>query len=86
MTLPYRCPWCLTYWDRSAILTRDHVLTKHRRALEMALRPVESFTTRKTPDPPRNAAKPYPGTHHTHTSGMPCRCGANAAVSGEGDS
>ncbi len=47
MTLPYRCPWCRAYWDRSPVRARDHILTTHRRALELALRPLESFTTRK---------------------------------------
>ncbi len=88
MTPLYRCPWCVVVkrgLSASAIM-RKHILERHRAVLIEGLAVIGSFTTRHVGDYPGNGAKPDPGTNHTHASGMPCRCGANAGVSGEGDS
>ncbi len=71
MTARYRCPWCGSFASSDAKATRRHVLEQHRSALVVGLAPVEAFGTRKTPDPPRNAANP--------------RRPLNRGVSGEGD-
>ncbi len=58
MTTRYRCPWCATVerGARASALMRKHVLERHRLLLIRGLGIIESFGTRKTPDPPRNAA------------------------------
>ncbi len=72
MTARYRCCWCGSAVSSSAKTMREHIITKHRMALELALRPIESFDTRNPPRRPPEALKPHPRT--------------NAGVSGEGDS
>ncbi len=74
MTTLYRCPWCATVerGARASALMRRHVLERHRLLLIRGLGIIEAFTTRKTLDPPRNAAKPHPPL--------------SPGVSGEGDS
>ncbi len=72
MTARYRCCWCGSAMSKSAKTMREHMVERHRPGLERALHPIESFSTRKPPDPPRNAAKPV--------------YGYNPGVSGEGDS
>ncbi len=91
MTLLYRCPWCVHVERgmKASALMRKHILERHRGLLIRGLGLLESFSTRKPLDPPRNAAngRPPRGSWHTHTSGMPCRCDTlNPGVSGEGDS
>ncbi len=90
MTSLYRCPWCVETkrGTKASALMRKHILDVHRDVLARGLGLLEAFGTRKTLDPPRNAAKPHPlrGLRHTHTSGMPCRCEpSNPGVGGEGD-
>ncbi len=68
----YRCCWCGSAVSSSAKIMRKHIIERHRMALELALRPIESFSTRKPPDPPRNGLERPPRTNH--------------GVSGEGDS
>ncbi len=88
MTSRYRCPWCRSFRG-DAKHTRFHILDHHRKLLIDGLALLESFGTRKTLDPPRNASNGHPprDLRHTHTSGMPCRCDIlNPGVSGEGDS
>ncbi len=72
MTSRYRCCWCGSAVSSSARTMREHVIMKHRMALERALHPIESFSTRKPPDPPGNVLERPPRT--------------NSGVSGEGDS
>ncbi len=74
MTPLYRCPWCVLV-ERGVMAPahlRKHILEVHRALLIRALEVLESFTTRKTLDPPRNALKPHPPL--------------SPGVSGEGDS
>ncbi len=71
MTLRYRCPWCRTV-RMSAPKIRFHIMDAHRAVLIRGLGILETFGTRKEPDPPRNAAKPV--------------YGSNRGVGGEGDS
>ncbi len=47
MTARYRCCWCGSAVSKSARTMREHVVERHRRALERALRPIGSFSTRK---------------------------------------
>ncbi len=72
MTLRYRCPWCGAFGRHLPKEVRKHILKAHRAILVGELGIIETFTTRKTPDPPRNAAKGRPPL--------------NPGVSGEGDS
>ncbi len=74
MTPLYRCPWCIHVerGTRRSALMRKHILERHRAALIGGLGLIESFDTRKTLDPPRNAAN--------EVSRL------NPGVSGEGDS
>ncbi len=67
----YRCCWCGSAVSSSAKTMREHVVERHRVALERALRPIESFSTHKPPDPPRNVLERPPRM--------------NPGVSGEGD-
>ncbi len=71
MTARYRCCWCGSV-SPNAKTMREHVLKRHRRALELALRPIESFGTYKAPVTPLRRSEPHPRT--------------NPGVSGEGDS
>ncbi len=73
MTPLYRCPWCIQV-ERgmsAPALMRKHILQAHRALLIRGLGLLESFTTRKTRYPPRNAANAHPPL--------------NPGVSGEGD-
>ncbi len=72
MTTRYRCCWCGSAVSKSAKIMREHMVERHRPGLERALHPIEAFSTRKPPDPPRNVLDPPPRTNH--------------GVSGEGDS
>ncbi len=47
MTARYRCCWCGSAVSSSAKTMREHVIERHRMALERALRPIESFSTRE---------------------------------------
>ncbi len=77
MTARYRCCWCGSAVSKSARTMREHMVERHRAGLERALRPIASFTTRKPPDPPRNAAnRPLRRTWEV----------LREEVSGEGDS
>ncbi len=69
----YHCPWCIVTerGTRAPALVRKHILEVHRAVLIRTLGLIESFGTRKTLDPPRNAANP--------------RRPLNPGVSGEGD-
>ena len=51
MTSPrYRCAWCGSFSTNRAPDAREHVLTKHRRALEALLRPLSSFPDLEDPE------------------------------------
>ncbi len=58
MTPLYRCPWCVHVQRglKASVRMRKHILERHRDVLIRGLGLLESFGTRKTPDPPRNAA------------------------------
>ncbi len=71
MTLPYRCPWCRETSD-TADRFLNHLFAWHMRLLRERLAMYEARSTRKPPDPPRNALNPRPPL--------------NPGVSGEGDS
>ncbi len=71
MTPRYRCPWCPQTFSMAPPFRR-HITGRHGKAIMKDLRPFETFGTRKTPDPPRNARNPLPTL--------------NPGVSGEGDS
>ena len=44
MTSPrYRCAWCGSFSTNRAPEAREHVLTRHRMALTVLLRPLEVF-------------------------------------------
>ncbi len=43
----YRCCWCGSAVAKEARTMREHIITKHRGALELALRPIEAFSTRE---------------------------------------
>ncbi len=47
MTPRYRCCWCGSAVSSSAKTMREHMVERHRMALELALRLIESFSTRK---------------------------------------
>ncbi len=74
MTPLFRCPWCaiVERGARASALMRKHILEAHRALLIEGLGLLESFGTRKTLDPLRNAANGHPPL--------------NRGVSGEGDS
>ncbi len=73
MTPLFRCSWCVVTerGAKASALMRKHILERHRAVLIRGLGVIESFGTRKTLDPPRNAANP--------------RRPLNPGVSGEGD-
>ncbi len=73
MTPLFRCPWCVQVERGVAAQAhlRKHIFRTHRKALLDVFNLLESFDTRKTPDPPRNVANP--------------RCPLNREVSREGD-
>ncbi len=96
MTARYRCCWCGSAVAKEPRTMRKHILERHRMRLIEGLGIIESFSTRKPPDPPRNAAKPHLCEHsgctdtdlivvcHTHmNTDYPL---LNPGVSGEGDS
>ncbi len=70
----YHCPWCVVTerGPKASAFMRKHILEAHRGLLIRGLGLVYSFDTRKTLDPPRNAANSPPLL--------------NPGVSGEGDS
>ncbi len=45
MPVRYRCCWCGSAVAKEARKMREHIIKKHRRALELALRPIESYTS-----------------------------------------
>ncbi len=43
MTPRYRCPFCGSFSGKPAKDTRQHIILRHRAALELALHPIEAF-------------------------------------------
>ncbi len=78
MTPRYRCPWCGSFRG-SAIMTRDHIMERHKAVLIRGLGLLEAFDTRKTLDPPRNALERH------SSAGKPMGRTLNPGVSREGD-
>ncbi len=90
MTPHYRCPWCAATRVRVGEFL-NHLFGYHQDIIRERLAMTRSPNTPKMLDPPRNGLNGHSqskeGHVHTHTSGMPCRCGSlNPGVSGEGDS
>ncbi len=52
MTPRYRCCWCGSAVSKSAKTMREHVVKRHRVALERAFHPIEAFDTQKEGTPP----------------------------------
>ncbi len=47
MTLRYRCCWCASAVAKEAKTMREHVVKRHRVALERILHPIEAFTPKE---------------------------------------
>ncbi len=68
----YRCCWCGSAVSPNAKTMREHIVERHRRALKIALRPIEAYGTREREIASLKAAMDRPER--------------NPGVSGEGDS
>ncbi len=80
MTSRYRCPWC-DFLGEGPDRFLSHLFGYHRDLIRERLAMTGSLSTRKPPDPPRNALERHSRVYSKRETDA-----INKAVSGEGDS
>ncbi len=80
MTARYRCCWCGSAVAKEPRTMREHIVKRHRMALELALHPLLTFTTQGEAIAPPRPAKQGPPRGSVEYREL------HEGVSGEGDS